>query len=408
MVSGTNKKLKVVWLCHYANQEMLEYFKKTKGNEFAPWISILIDQFKSEKSVELHIVAPNVITNQDCCFIKDGIHYHFYKYLPLIPIFNKYFRKIYYILKIEQITDCFWIKKKVPTIINNINPDLIHLHGAENPYYSAGILPIINKYPLITTIQGFIKQSLKKDWETQQRIRIEEEIIKSGKHFGTRTEDMNTAVLKMNNSASLHFHNYPLQIPLIAKENIGGDEPVDCLFFARVCKDKGIEDLLDAIAIVKQKIPDVSLHVIGSASWSYLSFLNQKCKLLDIEKNVNFLGFFKTQKDIYKYALKAKVYVITTYHDIIPGTLIESMFIKLPAIAYSVGGIPEINSEEETVKLVEKQNVKLLANAIQTLLESAELRKELAGKAYSWANRRINNGAIVEDILKAYKTILNN
>ena len=408
MVSGTNKKLKVVWLCHYANQEMLGYFKKNKGNEFAPWISILIDQFKTEDSVELHIVAPNVITNEDRNFIKDGIHYHFYKYLPFIPVFNRYFRKIYYILKIEQITDCFWIKHKVPTIINSINPDIIHLHGAENPYYSAGILPIIKKYPLITTIQGFIRQSVKKDWETKQRIRIEDEIINSCKHIGTRTEDMNTTVLQINHSACLHFHNYPLEIPSIVKGNIGGDEPVDCLFFARVCKDKGIEDLLDAIAIVKQKIPNISLHVIGSASWSYLSFLNQKCKQLDIEENVRFLGFFKTQKDIYKYALQAKVYVIPTYHDIIPGTLLESMFIKLPAIAYSVGGIPEINSKEETVKLVEKQNVEQLANSIQTLLESPELRKELAERAYSWANRRINNGAIVEDILKAYKTILNN
>lgn len=408
MVSGTNNKLKVVWLCHFANQEMFKHFKIPKGNEFAPWISLLIDSFKSEQSVELHIIAPNVFTNLDINFIKDGIHYHFYKYIPLIPIFNRYFRKIYSILSIDEFTKFLWVKYKVPKLINELNPVIIHLHGAENPYYSAGILPVIDKYPLITTIQGFIKQSLKKDWSTIQRIRIEDEIIKKCMEFGTRTDDMNKLVLEVNQSANLHFHFYPLEIPTVVKDNIGGDEPIDCLFFARVCKDKGVEDLLEAIAIIKQRIPNISLHIIGSSSPVYLNFLNQKCKNLNIEKNVRFLGFLKTQHDIYKYALNAKIYVLPTYHDIIPGTLIESMFIKLPIIAYSVGGIPEINREEESVKLVEKLNINQLANSMVSLLEDSNKRKELAEKAYLWANKKINNDAIVEDILKAYHKILSN
>ena len=138
------------------------------------------------------------------------------------------------------------------------------------------------------------------------------------------------------------------------------------------------------------------------------NFLNKKCKQLNIEKSVRFLGFFKTQHDIYEYALNAKIYVLPTYHDIIPGTLIESMFIKLPVIAYSVGGIPEINSKEESVKLVEKQNINQLANSKVSLLENPEKRNELAQKAYRWADKKINNEAIVGDILNAYKAVLNN
>jgi len=406
MAFGINKKLKVVWLCHYANQEMFEHFNISNGKEFAPWISLLIDLFKSERSVELHIVAPNVYSNEDSSFIKNGIHFHFYEYLPKFPIFNKYFREIYYILRIDQISNYSWVKHKISSIVNSLKPDIVHLHGAENPYYSAGILPIIDKYPQIVTIQGFIKQSIKRNWEIKQRIQIEEEIIKKCKHFGTRTDDMNKVVLDMNPNAILHYHFYPIELPKVFKSNIGGDEPIDCIFFARVCKDKGIEDLLHAIVIIKQKIPNIYLTVIGSVSSLYLNFLMQMCKKLNIKDNVHFLGFQKTQNDVYQYAINAKICVLPTYHDIIPGTIIESMFLKLPVVAYAVGGIPDLNRNNETVKLVEKLNTEKLAEAILSLLLNVDCRRKLAEKAYIWANERINNSAIVGDVFKAYASVL--
>lgn len=407
MESGTNKKLKVVWLCHFANQEMFQYFKKSKGMEFAPWVSVMIDLFKGEESIELNIVAPNVFTNKDESFIKDGICYHFYKYIPLIPVFNRYFRKIYYTLKIEQLTDCHWIKKKVPSIINKINPDIINLHGAENPYYSSGILPLIGKYPLLTSIQGFIRQSSYKSMEVTQRIRIEEEIIKKCEHFGTRTEDMNNVVLDINPAANLHFHAYPVKIPRVFKNNIGGDEPIDCIFFARVTKDKGIEDLLEALAIIKLNKPNINLHVIGSVTKTYLGFLKNKCINLNIRENVHFVGFIKTQEDIYNYLLKAKVYVIPTYHDIIPGTLLESMLIKLPSISYAVGGIPEINDKLERIKLVEKLNIKELSHSIISLLDNPVIRKELSDEAFLWVKNKFNNNKnIVSELTTAYNYVL--
>jgi glycosyltransferase involved in cell wall biosynthesis len=404
--SGINKRLKVVWLCHFANQEMFQYFNKSEGKEFAPWISLMIKLFKAEKSIELHIVAPNVYTNKDKSFIKDGIYYHFYKYIPIIPVFNKYFRKIYYTLKIEQFSDCYWIKKKVPRIINKIKPDIINLHGAENPYYSSGILPLIGKYPLLTSIQGFIRQSSYKSMEVTQRIRIEENIIKKCKHFGTRTEDMNNVVLDINPNAKLYYHAYPLKIPTVFKNNIGGDEPIDCVFFARVTKDKGIEDLLEAIALIKLKKPKINLHVIGSVTNTYLGFLKNKCINLKIKENVNFVGFMKTQEDIYNYLLKAKVYVIPTYHDVIPGTLLESMYIKLPSVSYAVGGIPDINDKLERIKLVEKLNIKELAHSIISLLDNPVIRKELSDEAFLWVKNKFNNKNIVSELTTAYNCVL--
>jgi len=404
--SGTNNlPLKIVWLCHFVNQEMKEYFNAPLVNEMAPWISKLINLFRNRTEVELHIVAPNIFNNTDCSFTKDAINYHFYKRIP-IPDNNKYVRKIHTILQIEQITNFIWIKHKIANCIKKIDPDIIHLHGAENPYYSAGILPLFDKYPTLITIQGFIRNTSDIDPKKKKAINIEEAILKKTEHICARTDEMRKIILQINPNATIHFHNYPITIPSIVKDNIGRVEPIDCLFFAHVHKDKGIEDLLVAISLVKTFYPNISLLVIGGTENKYLSYLKNLCSKLNINSNVQFLGFLPTQDDVYKYAMLAKMCVLPTYHDIIPGTIIESMFMKLPIVAYAVGGIPELNKKENTVTLVEKQNINQLAEKIMQLLNNADLRKSLAEKAFCHAHERFDNSNVVPDLINVYKSIL--
>jgi glycosyltransferase involved in cell wall biosynthesis len=213
--------------------------------------------------------------------------------------------------------------------------------------------------------------------------------------------------LQINPDANLHFHNYPLSVPSVLKNNIGKTEPVDCLYFARLSKEKGIEDLLKAISIVKKVNSDITVSVIGGANKKYLTYLNSLCSNLNIQENVKFLGFLPTQEDIYKYAFQAKLCVLPTYHDIIPGTIIESMYMKLPVIAYAVGGIPELNLAQETIMLVDKHDISQLAVKIIQLIKDVELRKQLAENAYNYVNKRLDNAKVVNDIINAYKLILN-
>lgn len=397
--------MKVVWLCHFVNQEMKRHFDNPQLKEMAPWISILIELFHARSDVELHIVAPNIFNNTDCEFMNDGVVYHFYKRFPM-PFNSLFFRKSYNILRIDDRSNYFWIKRKIANCIRKIDPDIIHLHGAENPYYSAGILSLFNDYPVLVTVQGFVRNATFNPNLTKT-IKIEEEILLRAKNIGVRTEEMRKIVLQLNSKAVLHFHNYPIAYPSIVKENIGKDEPIDCLFFARVCKDKGIEDLLKAISIIKNNYPKISLAIVGSIGSRYLSFLQSLCNELNIVNNIQFVGFLSTQEDVYQYALQSKVCVLPTYHDIIPGTIIESMFLKLPVVTYAVGGIPELNKNEITVITGEKCNINQLAENILLLLNDINKRVILAERAYKYAKHKFGNEFIVNDIVDAYKLILN-
>ncbi len=400
MESGTNnKKLKVVWLCHFANQEIKDYFNTPGVHTFAPWISNLIGLFKSQSTIELHIVAPNIFNYTNSNFTKNDIHYHFYslRFFLFPQKVNTLFRLIFG-------SNYHYIGSKISKIILKINPDIIHLHGAENPYYSSGIIPLLKKYPILLTIQGYVRNSSTNNRKEKKRIEMEDLIMKQIYHFGTRTKEMSEIALSMNSKANLHFHNYTVTIPDMIKD--GRPSSYDIVFFARVCKDKGIEDLLQALSLVKKEKADISLHIIGPVSESYKQHLKSMIKLLAIETNVVWVGFLDDQQDIYKHAVNAEICVLPTHHDIIPGTIVESMYMKLPVIAYAVGGIPELNNTEERIILVEKNNIPQLAEKIILLLNNPDLRKALSESSFQYAPALIGINNIVPDILKAYGLIL--
>jgi glycosyltransferase involved in cell wall biosynthesis len=137
----------------------------------------------------------------------------------------------------------------------------------------------------------------------------------------------------------------------------------------------------------------------------YADFLNKLCQENGISDNISFAGFMKTQEQLFREALKAKVTVLPTYHDALPGTVVESMFMKIPVIAYHVGGLPELNTRGNAVILVEKGDIETLAVKITELLNNKEYRKSLGESGYTIIQDMIRPDRIAGDILEAYDRI---
>jgi len=81
------------------------------------------------------------------------------------------------------------------------------------------------------------------------------------------------------------------------------------------------------------------------------------------------------------------------------------MFLQVPVVAYGVGGIPDLNANDEVVKIVEKGNVERLAIEMLLLIKSKENRSILAEKAFIKANEIYDNSRILPDLIKAYKSM---
>lgn len=389
-------KLKVVWLCYFSNDLVQKSIKSyRKIGEFAPWISNLIKTFENSDDIDLYVISGHEWISGINVFDHKGIHYIFYN--KGMPFIGRHWPGKF---QFDYWTDYYFIKKQINILVNKINPDIIHLHGAENDF-SSSILQFYDQYPVFITIQGFIHKSEVSTKTAIYRKKREVEIIEKFKHFGVRTDTMKKDVLKINPNAVLHWHTYPKK-KIIYRVS---EKKYDLVFFARLTKDKGVEDLFQALALVKIHYLNISLCLIGGGKTEHLVNLANRLK---IKENIHWQGFLPTQEDVHKLVSQSKISVLPTYHDIISGTIVESLFLKIPVIAYNVGSIHEINNNEEVVFLVEKQNIPELANTILMLLNNTKLQKERGDLGYKRAKEMFttSNTQIKSDLMNAYHEVI--
>jgi glycosyltransferase involved in cell wall biosynthesis len=293
-------------------------------------------------------------------------------------------------------------------LIDKIKPDLVNLIGAENAYYSSSILAI-KKYPVLVTIQGFVAlnnvlgDSYSKP--LMKRISIEERILKEVNDFGIETSSMEKFIKTYNPLAKMHWFHFPFAKTHV--DTIPAKE-YDLVFFARVTKMKGIEDAFKALSKVKGFKPDISMEIIGSTEPSYLISLKQLARDLDIVENIEFKGFIPTQKEMHVEVMKARISILPTYNDTIPGTIVESMLLGLPVISYKTGGVPDINKDGEYIILVEQGDVEGLSKEIIKLLNNNDELISLGGKAKIYASKEFDNTNSADLLIKAYKEIIKN
>ena len=203
------KKIKVVWICHFSNKEIQEQLNVNKRiNEFAPWITNLVDYYKGSNEVELHIVAPYEYISGEKKILYKGISCHFFN--TAIPFWGRHWPGRF---QFDLWTNFYFNKRTVRKIIEKINPDLIHLHGAENAYYSSSVFQFKDKYPVLITIQGFISFAINYPHTKiiQKRMIVEQNILKNFSNFGIRTKTMGKDILSINPKAKLFWHQYPLK-----------------------------------------------------------------------------------------------------------------------------------------------------------------------------------------------------
>lgn len=394
-------KLKVVWLCHFSDAEIQSYLKPFKKvNEYAPWISRMLHILENDSRFELYVIAPHEYIRGIHKFDIRGIHYIFYNaHMPIIgrhwPVFFKW----------DYITDFFTNKLITKYLMSEINPDIIDLKGAENPYYSSSILQFIRKYPTILTIQGFISHSTQLQSNlVAKKVYYEKMIIKSMSNAFFRTKKMGNDLKTLNPSINLYWSLFPyakITSPAIKKKL-----EYDIVFFASVTKDKGIGDLLEAVALIKKSNQNISLCVIGKGE---IENYQQVADNLRISDNVYWAGFLPTQEDVFSLVLKAKISVLPTYHDIMPGGIVEAMMLGLPVVTYDVDSNSEINENDEVISLVKKGDIEELVRAIVELLDNSDLRVERGAKGKKRAKEMfvINNETFKTSLLDAYRSVIN-
>lgn len=395
-------KLKVVWLCHFVTDRFNARYH-THKRERAPWMDLFFDLIRKIPAVEVHVIAPNLYTNTNDEFIDNGITFHLYQYYyAVLP------GKCANLSLALTSGRCYW--GRVKALVEAIDPDLIHLFGSENPDYSPAILSVYRQYKVLVSIQGEISNARLTGnlWGRIYRmsqIRNEKKINSRLKYFTLIDDENWKKEFKDKYPGAQLFNMYfPTKLP----DGLNGDteKKYDFVFYGRISYFKGIEDLILALAVVKKKKKDVSLLVVGRIDASYNIRLEQLIKKNDLEGNVIFAGFQKTQEDVFTLALQAQIYVLPTHFDGLPGTIRECMYLKIPVITYPVGAIPSLNKQRTGLLFAGYKNIQDLADKMSFLLNNEPYRQELIRNAHITITKEYANENIAPTLLNIYSDII--
>jgi len=165
---------------------------------------------------------------------------------------------------------------------------------------------------------------------------------------------------------------------------------------ARLTRSKGIRYLIEAFSYLHNKYRDINLVIIGEGEErKNLEILAQDLK---INNRVFFLGAIP---DARCYFRNFHIFVLPSLSEAFSITILEAVSQKIPVIATSVGGIPEIIEDGKTGLLVPPKEPLILAQAIERLITDEGLRVRLGDEGY----RRYKENFTLEDMCIKTKTL---
>lgn len=170
--------------------------------------------------------------------------------------------------------------------------------------------------------------------------------------------------------------------------------PLRLLFVGAVGKLKGEIDLIKALSILKKKGLDLKVSFIGYDAET----LAPICHSHGVFEFVECLGPVSMQDRI-SYFEQADIFVLPTYAEAMPLSVIEAMAAGLPIISTTVGGIPEIVANGKEGYLVPAGDIIALAENIGLLVGNKEVRIKMGKNARKRACEELDFKTYIDQLL---------
>jgi glycosyltransferase involved in cell wall biosynthesis len=151
------------------------------------------------------------------------------------------------------------------------------------------------------------------------------------------------------------------------------------LFVGRLRIRKGVEILLEALARLRSRFPELHLVVAGDGEQG--PSLERSAAALEVADRVRFLGR-RSAGEVRELLAGARALVVPSIYEGMPLVILEAMEASVPVIASRVSGIPEVVEDGVTGWLVSAENIDELAGAVEEAWRDPEesSRRGAAGR----------------------------
>lgn len=166
---------------------------------------------------------------------------------------------------------------------------------------------------------------------------------------------------------------------------------------------KGHQHALRAMALLKQKMPDVRLRIAGSPdNPEYFETLKQLLNHLDLTENVQFLG---NRRDVIDLMRQSDVLLLSSESEAFGWVILEAHAVGLPVVASAVDGPREVIEDQKNGLLVNPGDVQGFADALYRVLNSPNFASQLSETGRNDTLKKFTAEQMVREFAAIYKEI---
>ena len=263
---------------------------------------------------------------------------------------------------------------KTFTLIHSIKPLILQTHFPP-PIFTAPmsrVLGVEKSFALVHSLSGLKKTSLRRfDYNWYHKvICVSNAISNKLRDAGVKSDLVSTHYLglfgkrkKSNENRKKIRKGFQISDEAIVLACIAFDNPI-----------KGLDILLKAFSIVREKFPELQLIIVGVDEQT--SALPSQANALGLSDCIHWAGIRDAGWQILN---AADIYLQPSRSEGLPLSIMEAISLGLPVVASRVGGVPEIVVDGKTGYLFKSEDISEFAAAISKML-SCPHKAELMGK----------------------------
>ena len=272
--------------------------------------------------------------------------------------------------------DAFFAKK----IIKKNIPFLVFFHGWDlkfekkiDRFFKNLFIESFGKAQVIIVLSEDFKNKLK-DWGYNGKVIVE------------------TTTL---NASLIHDFSFKNKI-----ESLQSEEEISILFLARLEREKGIFETIEAFKSVSKKYGHIELIIAGDG----LAIDEVKKKVLNNHK-VKVLGYVEGEEKVKAFA-ESHIYCLPSYSEGLPITVLEAMAFGMPIITTEVGGLKTFLQEGKMGYFTEIKNGKDLGNKIELFVKNKDKIIEIGKYNYNYAKLNLLNTQAAKRLMNYFINII--
>ncbi|MBO1579765.1 glycosyltransferase family 4 protein [Bacillus sp. XF8] len=187
-----------------------------------------------------------------------------------------------------------------------------------------------------------------------------------------------------------------------SKFNLSELNELNILFMGRVGTRKGIYDLVDIMPEISKEYPNVKLHIAGDGD---LVTLNKKIEEFNLNKNTQIHGWIDYNQKM-KLLEESSIFILPSYNEGLPVSILEAMAAGLPVISTNIGGIPEQIINGLNGFIIKPGDKKCLLTHIKYLLQDNNIRQEFGKEARHKVEESFSLNVIGKEISSVYESLI--